>query len=247
MLTRYTIVQFKGPLQPFASNYVKAKLAAMIKVLFAPFLRILFLLKLNAWHDQSEEKGQARSRSTSRSRSRNRYRERTPIRRNSRATSSTDLPIRNDDDQWTWTSRSWWGDGWASESQYKSSPKHRSPKHREKHSRDSDTGVQLPPSFKPDEYYLDRGTDRDLPLPRRVVSTEFSISKGTADSDVTKIPVHKLLYKGIANWTLRLVAAGKPVFFILVKSYQLSIFVYQLTRSLKDVSIEEVALSWNKA
>ena len=183
-----------------------------------------------------------RSRTRSRSRSRSRREDRTPIRRSSRASSSKDLPIKQDE-QWEWSSNSWWSQPSQLWSDHRQHPTASSPKHK----RSKDQDVKLPSHFKSDEYYLDKGNDRDLPLPRRVMSTEFTMAKGTADCEVTNIPLHKLLYKGIANWTLRLVAAGKPVFFVLVKSYQLSIFMYQLTRTLKDVNIEEVAIGWNRA
>ena len=109
-----------------------------------------------------------------------------------------------------------------------------------------DSRCTFPSSFKQDAQHLDAGSEKQLPLFRRVQPTDHAVSKGIANTNILELPLWKCLYKGIENWCLRYVAAGKPTFFILTKSYAVSTFLYMLTKVLKETDIEACAATWNK-
>ena len=55
------------------------------------------------------------------------------------------------------------------------------------------------------------------------------------------------MYKGLENWTLRYLASGKPAYFILAKTYQMSVFQYNLSAALRDHDLDALAAAWNKS
>ena len=133
----------------------------MIGFLLKPFLKSFLCLFACAWNEGYHARG---SNSRSRSRSRSKRMDRTPLRRSSRASSSTDLPIKQDEDKWEWSTNSWWQTPQSTWS-HSSAKRVDSPKNKDRRSKESD--LRLPSNFRSDEFYLDKGSDRTYHCPAR--------------------------------------------------------------------------------
>ena len=107
--------------------------------------------------------------------------------------------------------------------------------------------ISVPSGFRPSEEYWDERIVFDLPLPRAVFCTEWSTNAEIANIPITSIPLYKILYKGLSNWCLRYLGAGKACYMIMTRSYQQSIVLYSLSKALRTVDIERVAKTWNSA
>ena len=118
---------------------------------------------------------------------------------------------------------------------------------RSKHNGGFRGQVQTPSQFTPNAEYWDTNVRFDLPLPRRVFVTEWTQDRAIATCEITEVPLYKVLFKGISNWCLRHLAAGKACYFIMVRSYQHSCIFYSMTRDLRQTDMEVLARAWNKS
>ena len=113
--------------------------------------------------------------------------------------------------------------------------------------RSTNVEQNVPTSFRPTSLYLDETPKYDTPLARRVFSTDYSQTAGIAGMPIEKVPLIKVLYSGVNNWCLRPLSLGKMCYFVLVRSYQASVFIYAISKELRTIDIEHHANGWNKA
>ena len=103
----------------------------------------------------------------------------------------------------------------------------------------------MPRTFKSTSIYWDENPKYDSPLAKNVFNTDHSQQSGLAGVPIHKVPLYKALYGGITNWCLRPLSCGKQCYFILVRSFQCSVFLYAVSRELRSVDIQQLALDWN--
>ena len=242
--------------EDFRTLNLEAQSMGLIALFLRPFLRILYSMFMHAKDDWQGRPSRSRSRE--------------PIRRSSgswredrhedwwKANSSTKgwryddvdyssttpskahLPV--DEKEWTphWDASSW-----------RSSPNHEDQTSSKIMALNKTgmhwTHVSIPSNFRPNEEYWDERIVFDLPLPRTVFCTEWSTSAEIAGLPITSIPLYKILYKGLSNWCLRYLGAGKACYMIMTRSYQQSIVLYSLSKALRTVDIERVAKTWNSS
>ena len=162
----------------------------------------------------------------------------------SSSTPSRQLPV-DEDERRTWSSSSW------------QTPQRRTPDdgisvvHRTERVMSLDkhgatwTQVSIPEKFNSTSEYWDERIVFDLPLPKQVFCTEWSTNAGIAGIPITSIPLYKVLFKGLSNWCLRHLGAGKACYMIMTRSYQQSILLYSLSKALRTIDVEKVAKAWN--
>lgn len=63
---------------------------------------------------------------------------------------------------------------------------------------------------------------------------------------VLEIPLYKVLYGTLENWTLRYLAAGKTCYYLMAKSYDISTLLYSLSIEIKKDNVLECAQEWTK-
>jgi len=107
--------------------------------------------------------------------------------------------------------------------------------------------MTLPPSFSPDDVYVDRNLNKEYSLPRVIATSDHTIARGIAGIPVHEIPLHKVLFQGIENWTLRYLASGKQTYYVMTKSYDTSTLLYSLAMEIKQESLQDAALGWNSS
>ena len=87
---------------------------------------------------------------------------------------------------------------------------------------------------------LDGKTLYNYNLPRRVVTNAYTRELGTADKPLQDLRLIDFLHAKQANWSLRLVAHGKPTYFEMFRSRGDAIFASQLLKAIKDHSAVDI-------
>ena len=87
---------------------------------------------------------------------------------------------------------------------------------------------------------LDGKTLYNYNLPRRVVTNAYTRELGTADKPLQDLRLIDFLHAKQANWSLRLVAHGKPTYFVMFRSRGDAIFASQLLKAIKDHSAVDI-------
>jgi hypothetical protein len=103
----------------------------------------------------------------------------------------------------------------------------------------------LPDTFRQTILYLDETPKYDSPLARNVFSTDHSQQIGVAGMPIHQVPLWKMLYGGMNNWCLRPISVGKTCYVILTRSFQSSVFLYNVSKDLRACDIQLVANLWN--
>ena len=101
--------------------------------------------------------------------------------------------------------------------------------------------ITIPEKFNTTAEYWDERIQFDLPLPKAVFCTEWSTNAEIAGIPITSIPLYKVLFKGLSNWCLRHLGAGKACYMIMTRSYQQSILLYSLSKAMRTIDVEKLA------
>ena len=109
------------------------------------------------------------------------------------------------------------------------------------------TQINVPEKFHTTAEYWDERIQFDLPLPKAVFCTEWSTNAEIAGLPITSIPLYNVLFKGLSNWCLRHLGAGKACYMIMTRSYQQSILLYSLSKAMRTMDVEKLAKQWNSS
>lgn len=79
------------------------------------------------------------------------------------------------------------------------------------------------------------------------MESDYTKEAKIAGMKVQDIPLHSVVYGGLDNYSLRLIANGKKVFFNANKTYQSAMFTHAMSTLLKDQDIESIASHWARS
>ena len=151
---------------------------------------------------------------------------------------------------WETETKNNWQSGWSSTSNdhhNKVMLPFSSPKYKEDAWTKEDVDKSIPPEFNQTELYHDSNLKFGIPLPKRVMPTEWSLKQGIAGKAVEEVALIDVIFQGYKNWTLRHLAMGRPTFFILAKHYDKSRLLYSINMAIKEGNMEDITRKWNQS
>ena len=111
-------------------------------------------------------------------------------------------------------------------------PDNSAPKHYQTES------LKTPPSWSPSATHFDTSLVGHLPLPRTIEATSWSRSRGLAGMPIFDVRVHQLAYRGVQEWNLRNIAAGRFTGVVFTRSIPETIFLAKLSHGLRDNGVD---------
>ena len=92
-------------------------------------------------------------------------------------------------------------------------------------------------SFRQDKHHYDTNEVAHLNFPKRIKTTDHSITNGTAKRDPHDIYLWELLYNKNENWALRYLAHGRYTALEVTKSFKESVFIQELLRNIRGYKL----------
>lgn len=93
--------------------------------------------------------------------------------------------------------------------------------------------VNIPDTFAPDDTYYDTNSVLGSDMPRLIQATKWTRSKGLAGRDVQDVRLVEVLWDGMDNWGIRLLANGKYIAPELLRNFHESVFISTLVGKLR--------------
>ena len=106
-------------------------------------------------------------------------------------------------------------------------------------SRTGQSTTPLPRSFDSDTHFLDKNAVGRLQLPRRVVSTPWSMHQGLQGYTIDKIPLTKVISQALEHHYVRRIANVLPTYFTAHKSQQEAQLLHHVSLLLRDIDINK--------
>ena len=148
-----------------------------------------------------------------------------------------------DRDSTTWQSSS---KAYAQESRPLLLPMHTS-KFKEDAWTKDEMDKSIPSEFYGNDLYHDTNLVFGIPMPKRVMPTEWSQKHGISGKPIEEVAVIDVIFQGYRNWTLRHLAMGRPTDFTLSKHYDKARLMYAINMSMKDSNLEDIVTKWNNS
>ena len=124
--------------------------------------------------------------------------------------------------------------------QYKSDRRRHSP-HRTPSLESNKAHAPAPPTittFRPDRNHYDINEVAHLNFPKKIKTTDHSITNGTAKRDPYDIYLWEMLYNKSENWGLRYLAHGRYTSIEITKSFKESVFIQELLRNIRGYKLQ---------